>query len=298
MERKPRVLVVEDEELNQKILTKDLESNGYEVATANDGEIACNILKNDPHFDVILLDRMMPNMDGMEALKIIKYDERTCDIPVIMQTALSSTHEIQEGIDAGVFYYLTKPYEIDILLAILKSSLRDSKKTREAIDRANAIYQTFNLINHGSFSFRTFHDVTSLSYLVSNFCYEPEEALVGINELMINAIEHGNLGIHFKEKTRLLLEGKFIDEINNRLENKEYSGRWASLHFEKKRNFIEITIEDEGDGFDWEPFMEISPERATLPNGRGIAVAKMISFHSIEYIGKGNKVVCGIMGKR
>jgi len=293
-QKKQRILVVDDEEFNLKLLVGDLENNGYEAVKAQDGKIAIDILKNDHNFDVILLDRMMPNMDGMKALAKIKADDNLKDIPVIMQTAAASSKETQEGIDAGVYYYLTKPFEINVLLALVKSAIRDSKKTRLAINKANAVYQTYSLIEMGKFKFKTLEDVSSLAYLVSNFCYNPDEALFGIKELMMNAVEHGNLGIKFEEKTQMMIADCWIEEIEKRLKHKEFKDKQAHLSFERKKDMIEIIIEDMGKGFDPEPFMAISRARATLPNGRGIAISKMTSFHSIEYIGKGNKVVCKI----
>ena len=72
--------------------------------------------------DSILLDRIIPGMDGIEFCQQIKKDERWKLIPVIMQTAASRPQEIREGIEAGVFYYLLKPLAIDRLLSILASA--------------------------------------------------------------------------------------------------------------------------------------------------------------------------------
>ena len=73
----------------------------------------------------------MPNMDGMELLGAIKAEARFRDIPVVMQTAASEPEEVLEGIKAGVYYYLTKPYEQEMLLGIVGSALRDARSNKD-----------------------------------------------------------------------------------------------------------------------------------------------------------------------
>ena len=121
-----RILVVDDEEFNLKILAEDLERNGYSTVEAMDGRKACDILQKDRRFDLILLDRMMPGMDGMQVLANIKNDINLRHIPVIMVTAASSKEEILEGVAAGVYHYLTKPYDIKLLLALIKKCAGNS----------------------------------------------------------------------------------------------------------------------------------------------------------------------------
>ena len=75
-DKKKRILVVDDEEFNLKLIIRDLEEKGYDAVKAQDGKIAWDILKNDHNFDVILLDRMMPNMDGMELFSHIKENKK------------------------------------------------------------------------------------------------------------------------------------------------------------------------------------------------------------------------------
>ena len=72
-------------------------------------------------------------------------------------------------------------------------------------------------------------------------------------------------------------------------ENRE---KWGLLTFETTADQPCVRIKDEGDGFDWRPYLEMDPERATSPNGRGIATSRQLSFTAVEYIGRGNEVVC------
>ena len=98
------LLVVDDEEFNRDILNELLCGAGYAVTLAADGEEAWTILDSKPQaFSAILLDRMMPRLDGMGLLTRMKDSKRFADIPVIFQTAIDSPADIAEGIKTGAF---------------------------------------------------------------------------------------------------------------------------------------------------------------------------------------------------
>ena len=125
MERKDRhrILVVDDHEDNIELLRARLEARGYEVFGANDGQAALDqVEKVRP--DLILLDVMMPKMDGMEVVRRLKSNKTLPFIPVIMQTALDSTENKVEGLDAGADDYITKPINFAELEARVNSLLR------------------------------------------------------------------------------------------------------------------------------------------------------------------------------
>ena len=125
-QRKPRILVVDDHEDNIELLRARLEARGYQVDGANDGQQALEqVDKICP--DLILLDVMMPKMDGMEVVRRLKAKIASKElpfIPVIMQTALDSTENKVEGLDAGADDYITKPINFAELEARVNSLLR------------------------------------------------------------------------------------------------------------------------------------------------------------------------------
>ena len=101
----PNVLVVEDEPINQERLVETLAEEGYGVTASSSGSEAWErLLESGSAFDVILLDRMMPDMDGIESLRRVKSREGTEHIPVIMQTAMTADADVAEGLRAGAFY--------------------------------------------------------------------------------------------------------------------------------------------------------------------------------------------------
>lgn len=294
MKLKYKILAVDDEAFNLDILTEYLTDAGFEVVGAEDGKIALAKLKQHPDIDVIVLDRMMPNMDGLEALKRIKADEQFKNIPVIMQTAAASSHQVQEGIEAGVFYYLTKPYSEALLLAIVRSALQDYLASVEMRSEVQKQKRTMGLMELGRFRFRTMEEINNLSYFIANCFPNPEIAVYGLNELMVNAVEHGNLGITYAQKVELVLGGAWQEEVERRLSAQEYKNKYAVLELEAKEKELVLTIRDQGEGFNWKDYLELSSKRATDPSGRGIAIAKLKAFPSLEYRGRGNEVVCTV----
>ncbi len=119
----PRILAVDDAPENVEILRARLEANGYEVVTAFDGEQGlARALETEP--DLVLLDVMMPKMDGIEVLKHLKQHTALRFVPVVLVTAKSDTRDIIAGLEAGADDYLTKPFDQSALLARVRSLLR------------------------------------------------------------------------------------------------------------------------------------------------------------------------------
>ena len=119
----PLILAVDDTPENLEILQVRLEANGYEVATAADGEEGLERARAlEP--DLILLDIMMPKLDGIAVVRLLKGEPRLKTIPVILVTAKADTRDVVQGLDAGADDYLTKPFEHAALLARVRSGLR------------------------------------------------------------------------------------------------------------------------------------------------------------------------------
>ena len=120
------VLVVDDDVRNIYSLTKALEVFEMSVITAIDGKEALKMLDENPQVDVVLLDMMMPNMDGYETAGIIRQNERLKNLPVIAVTAKAMTGDREKCIQAGASDYITKPVDIDQLLSLLRVWLYDN----------------------------------------------------------------------------------------------------------------------------------------------------------------------------
>lgn len=145
------------------------------------------------------------------------------------------------------------------------------------------------------FQLRTMPEARTLATALSDFYPQPQRAFLGISELLINALEHGNLGIGYQEKSQLLQQGRWEDEIERRLALPEHAEKKVVVKLEHNTHEIRLTISDSGAGFDSQRYMEMSAERAFDPNGRGIAMSRMTSFDTIEYQGNGNQLLAVVM---
>ena len=128
------VLVVEDEEKSRRLMQDLLEAHGYRVSQAVDGEEALRLIADTPP-DVILLDVMMPKLDGFEVCRRLQADERTCPIPVLLVTALHDRADRLRGIAAGATDFITKPFDTaEVLLRV-----RNAARTKQLYNQRSAL---------------------------------------------------------------------------------------------------------------------------------------------------------------
>ncbi|MCZ8341702.1 MAG: response regulator [Leptospira sp.] len=291
------LLAVDDELINLMIIEESLGDKGYSITKASDGEEALRILNtSESQFHAIILDRLMPKMDGIELLKKIKKTEKLRDIPVIFQTALSSVSDMTEGLDAGAFYYLTKPYSRALLVRIVQTAVEHYIKLSRAKEDLHKGMGALRLMNSGVFKIKTIRESHELAPLLANACPDPERVLTGIMEILNNAIEHGNLNISYQEKSELHDTDKLMDEIYRRLEKPEYKDKFVEVVFQRNSDHIEIQVKDMGNGFDWEKFLSIQAmtKNAFKTHGRGIFMAKKLSFDDLTYRNEGRIAIIRI----
>jgi len=144
-----RILVVDDHEDNVELLRARLEAWGYQVDIARNGQQALDSVQASPP-DLILLDVMMPTMDGNEVARRIKQNPALPFIPIIMQTALDSTESKVEGLEAGADDYVTKPIEFAELKARLRSMLRIKRLQEELEERERQLLEANERLRHMS----------------------------------------------------------------------------------------------------------------------------------------------------
>jgi len=120
-----KVLVVEDEVKVSNFIMRGLEEEGYTVEAAEDGKKGLELIRSKA-YDIVLLDLMIPELDGLEVLKEMRRDE--IETPVLIITAKSTKEDVIKGLDTGSDDYLTKPFSFDELLARIRALLRRSRK--------------------------------------------------------------------------------------------------------------------------------------------------------------------------
>ena len=130
-EQSKRILVVDDDEAIRQMVEALLKEEGYTVEPAANGEEAVRLVRQKP-FDLVILDIMMPVMDGWEVASRMLCEDKTRDIPIIFLTALSSYTDQLKGWRMGCFDYITKPFDIGLFMMRVRAALDDSGDTPAA----------------------------------------------------------------------------------------------------------------------------------------------------------------------
>jgi len=295
-QRRRTVVAIDDDEINLTILSKCAKDAGFTVESFESSLAGWEHLRNHPReVDIVLLDKMMPDMSGIELLKKIKMDRSVQHMPVIMQTGDAGVNQMREGLESGAYYYLTKPFHPEILTAILHSAASECAMREQLLSQMSESQSRFvNLMHEGSFVIRTHQEAILLAASLSQMALYPEFVAIGLMELITNAIEHGNLEFGFEEKKKLLCDNSWANALSNRLSDAEYGWRNVHVLTLRKSGGLQIVIKDQGKGFDWQRYVHNdAPGTLSDPNGRGISKA-MVMLDDLQYIGNGSEVHCHI----
>ena len=114
------MLIVDDDMRNTFALSKVLEKTGMKIVLAENGQLALDLLQKEDDIDLVLMDIMMPVMDGYEAMRRIRKNERTAEMPIIALTAKAMPEDRAKCLQAGANDYLTKPVDVDRLLSLIR----------------------------------------------------------------------------------------------------------------------------------------------------------------------------------
>ena len=290
-EAQAQILVVDDEPTNLEILADTLYGHPWDVTAVNNGDAAMRMLVvNEPCFDLVILDRRMAAPDGMQILRFMRKTPHLQHTPVIMQTAAAEPTRVAEGIEAGADHYLIKPFKGSALVTLVRVVLARFLEAARLRAQAHDLAATMRLLSHAEYRVRTIDEAGALAHALAGLCDAPEIARIGLTELLVNAIEHGNLAIGFDAKGALMQSGRWREEIERRLRLPAYRSRVARVRVETLTDRVRFVIRDEGNGFDWRRFQDMPQDGATLRNGRGIALARKLSFLSVDFRDEGREV--------
>ena len=169
---KKNILLIEDDKDISELISYNLKKENFNVITAYDGEEALNLIK-DNVIDLIILDLMLPSVSGIDLLKYIKRDEKTKNIPVIIETAKGEENDIVLGLELGADDYVTKPFSPKVLVARIKRLIErtEEKSINEKLLNAGPV--TLDLTRHkvtlkGKPIELTLVEFKLLNYLISN----------------------------------------------------------------------------------------------------------------------------------
>lgn len=148
------LLVVDDDRINRELLTHLFERD-YNISTASSGQEALKLLKEEADIDLVMLDIMMPQMSGMDVLSAIRENPATHDLPVILISAMANTRDVVNGLRLGANDYITKPVDVSVVIARVKTQLTvkrlldERKETIVELEKAEKLRaQLFRIASH------------------------------------------------------------------------------------------------------------------------------------------------------
>lgn len=283
------ILLVDDDVPMLMLTEAFLSDEGYRVLKASDGAEAQEFLSTTKEeIATIILDWSMPRMSGIELLQWLKTQSSLEHIPVVMLTAMASPDHIRQGIDAGAFYYLVKPADPKLIRSIVAAAVSDFRLKRDLTNKLKESENPYQWIDEATFRFRTLAEGEYIAVRIANAASSPQY-VIGISEMITNAIEHGNLGITYREKSELVEKGEWLKEIERRLNLPENVNKYVHLTLKRRGDTMTVLIEDQGPGFDWTKYLEMDEVRVFDNHGRGIAITN--KYLKLEYLGTGNKVL-------
>jgi len=286
------VLVVCDDDSTRTRLTAGIKAEGYSVLPVRRAQEAEDLVGREPdRITAIVLDWQSHGVGGLDTLRRLKSHAMLKRTPVIMQTDSPSDAHVREGIDAGAFYYLAKPADDRVLHSIVRAAVEDFSYKETLLQNLAGSQNPFGMLQSGELLLRTLKEAERIALWIANATPNPPLAM-GIHEILINAVEHGNLGITYDEKTELLNEGVWHREVERRLALPENAGKTVKVQVVRGTDRMIIRVEDCGPGFDFASYLDFDEARVFDNHGRGIALTR--AALDLAYEGTGNTVVVTI----
>lgn len=282
------IVIIDSEPSEISQMQRMLEHEDYRFESAGTGAGAKALLTAlGAETSAIVVDWALPDLDGMELLGWIQSQSFGANLEVIVHSEVLDASNVEQAIDAGAYYFLTKPFEEPQLEAIVRGAVETVEQKQELERLARETRDAVRLLDVGVFRVRTVDEAELLAIHLASACGCPDLSL-GIRELIVNAVEHGNLAITYDEKGRLLRDGCLTAELDKRLRRPEFAHRRVEVTLERSRRVISITIRDEGDGFDFEKYKTMDEARLFDLHGRGVLMAT--ATLDLEYVPPGNQV--------
>ncbi|NVJ93604.1 MAG: ATP-binding protein [Methylocystaceae bacterium] len=276
-------IVIDKNEQLRKELVELMSEQGLDVFECKQLDM---FLPSDLEPDVIVFGQNVDVADADTSFSDFELLIRECQIPIVASLVLrdSLLNRFQE-----VHVYP----DLDVL-GIMARTLAFNQVKRRLIkeDMCRAVQGIFHL-DEADFYLKTVEEAQAIALLISLLAPAKKLLRLGLTELLINAVEHGNLEIGAQEKQRLRESGTWMSEVNRRLNSDRYRDKKVHLHLSKTKQELLLRIEDEGQGFDWQKILQDNQNvKVQAKSGRGLRLAQRSGFDEFSYIGKGNIVEC------
>ncbi|MCX7047262.1 MAG: response regulator [Candidatus Sumerlaeota bacterium] len=287
------ILIVDDEEIIRDLLQERISFTGkVDVDTAGDGQKALRRLEA-RSFDAVLTDIRMPGMSGIDLMKKIK--QQWPETAVLIMSGYAEMSDTIEALRNGAVDFLEKPFEMTKVMEAVERVFRlknyeyDKKAAQQYLASENRVFQFPNnldlcpiIVNEvtQNLAERGFADIAFL-----------ESIRVALNEMIFNAIEHGNLGVTFHDKTQMMeLNSDYHAALRERAQMPQYASRFVQLQYDIDTEKVHFVITDQGAGFDHSNLPDpTDPANLLSSHGRGILMTR-IYMDKVFYNEKGNQV--------
>lgn len=292
MTHKAKILLVDDEDLVRDELGGLLDDEGYEVLTARDGQEGLDLFRS-VRPDMVITDVRMPRIDGLTLVSVVRKEAPT--MPVTVITGHGNEQMAITALRAGVTDFIKKPVRMDDLLQALsrmEASLQLVRREPPELPAAARLQEqawTYRLENDRA-AIPAFVDAVLNSYSTG---VEPRMAVelsLALRELVLNAVEHGNLGLTYQEKTAALEDGSLDKLLEGRRQSAPYARRTVTVVVRRSDERIRFEVTDQGEGFDWRALPDpMDPTNLLADHGRGVLLASL-SVDELRYNERGNSV--------
>ncbi len=290
--KRTRILLVDDEPLVREELGALLQDEGYEVITGSDGEEGIALFRKEAP-DLVITDVRMPRRDGLSLAVIIKQEDPS--VPVTVITGHGTESMAIEALRAGVTDFIKKPVRLDDLSAAL--ARMEAARVPAGL-AASELPPSVELVAH-LWTYRLKNDRDAIPPFVDGLLRRSSAGLdrmqalelsLALRELVLNAVEHGNLELTYEEKTRALESGTLDALLAERAQQPPYCDRTVMIEVERRERRLSIRVRDQGRGFDWKKLPDPNdPMNLLAAHGRGVLLARL-SVDSLSYNEKGDEV--------
>lgn len=287
-----RVLLIDDEPLVREELGGLLSDEGYDLSTASDGEEGLARFRSEAP-DMVITDVRMPRRDGLSVAMTIRQESPKTPVTVI--TGHGNEAMVVEALRAGVTDFIKKPVRFEDLSAALERMEDSLRLARQQV----AELPPCVTVEERTWSYSMANDLAAIPLFVdvllrraqaADDARSASELSVALRELLINAVEHGNLELSYADKSRALESGTLARIVDQRSKDSRFARRRVTVRVRRASNTLTIVIADEGAGFDWKALPDpTDPAYLLADHGRGVLLARL-SVDDLSYNDTGNVV--------
>lgn len=282
-------MLAEDDPLLRQLITEQLKRGGFNVLAATDGREGMELYeRNRDRIDIILSDLQMPGASGVE---FAEYNASNAFFPFVVYSSVYEAAITDALIRCGVYDYLLKPVELEVLIGTLRHALLRAKLKAVSTCRTDPDLRGHIVVKS------TMEELSKANnWIFGKICQllsvnEARLFAYHLSELVLNAYEHGNLGLNEKLKSALIVNGQYEKEIKIR---EGQCAKAITIEISAMDGSVAAIVSDEGCGFDYERYLNMTEgaiiDRLSLPNGRGILMCSRY-FDAMNYHNGGSSVI-------